>query len=94
MVDKMCAGSIMKDPSAAYAKASRHDKPCLIEPPCLKSGFGIVTPEGTWLPFDVQGDKKAAKLALATDKEDHIAVRATGHMKNGTLVLASIAESK
>lgn len=91
MVDKMCSAGVASG-SDAYQKAARHDKTCLVEAPCLSSGFGLVTPAGKWLPFDAAGDQKASKVALLTSKQDHIAVTVKGTMRDGTLYVSQIAE--
>jgi len=76
LVDHHCLNKVKADPDA-------HPASCLIQ--CAKSGYGILTTDGTWLKFDQAGNEKALAALKATAKKDHIRVNVTGELKNGTL---------
>jgi len=76
LVDHHCMNKVKADPDS-------HPTSCLIQ--CAKSGYGILTTDGTWLKFDQAGNEKALAALKATAKKDHIRVNVTGELKNGTL---------
>jgi hypothetical protein len=91
LMDNMCAPKVMLDKEHAVESAASHDKTCLTEEICRRTGYGIVTTDGVFYPFDKKGSARAEKIAMATTKDDHISVKATGQIKGGKFVVSSIA---
>ena len=81
LVDHHCMSKVKADPDS-------HPTSCLIQ--CAKSGYGILTTDGTWLKFDKAGNEKALEALKATDKKDHIRVNVTGELKNGTIDVTAL----
>ncbi|MFI5168121.1 MAG: hypothetical protein ACHQQS_16055 [Thermoanaerobaculales bacterium] len=72
----MCLSKVKDDPDS-------HPASCLVK--CAKSGYGVLTSDGTWLKFDKTGNEKALAALQATDKKDHIRVNVTGELKGDTI---------
>lgn len=82
LVDHMCLQKVKGDPDA-------HPTSCLLK--CAKSGYGILTQDGTWLKFDEAGNSKALAALQKTQKKDHIRVNVTGDQKGETLAVSELA---
>jgi hypothetical protein len=82
LVDHHCLSKVKADPDS-------HPTSCLIQ--CAKSGYGILTSDGTWLKFDKAGNEKALEALKATDKKDHIRVNVTGDLKNGEIAVTALS---
>ena len=78
LVDKKCSAS---KNTAEAAKA--HTKDCAVA--CKDSGFGIVTEEGKFIPFDADGDGMAANFLKAMPRKDNLKVQVVGDLKGDTL---------
>ncbi len=81
LVDHHCYSKVKADPDS-------HPKSCLLQ--CSKSGYGILTSDGTWLKFDKAGNEKAMAALKATDKTDHIRVNVTGELKGKTIDVSEL----
>jgi hypothetical protein len=78
LTDTMCKG---KDQATHTAK-------CAIG--CAKSGYGLVTADGTFLKFDKEGDAKALAALKATSKENDLKAKVTGTREGDTLKVDSV----
>jgi hypothetical protein len=67
-----------------------HTRDCALMPPCLKSGFGVVTSDGTFHPLDAEGNKKAEAALKASTKKDDLRVTVTGEHKGDTFQVSSL----
>jgi len=82
LMDKNCSGKMKGAPDA-------HTTSCAIK--CAASGYGVLTADGTYVPFDKAGSDKALALLKATKKADHLRVNVSGELKDGAIVVASLA---
>ena len=80
LIDQMCSGPLLKK---GYDAAERHTKMCAMMP--NSPGFGIVTPDGKYLKFDAEGNKKAAAALKASDKKDNLTVSLEGKVDGGNI---------
>ena len=87
LMDTMCS-VMMADKGVEGAK--KHTKACGMAPDCKKSGFGIVTLDGTFLKFDAEGDKKAVELLEGTDKTDNIRITVDGDVEGKKITVKSL----
>ncbi|MCU1309674.1 MAG: hypothetical protein JWO20_799 [Candidatus Angelobacter sp.] len=81
MVDVACSSKVKADPDA-------HTKACAQQ--CQKSGFGIVTSDGTFLKFDENGNKEALSTLKEEKKADHIRVTVTGEREGEMIKVKSV----
>jgi len=81
VIDVMCSKKAAANPDA-------HTRECALA--CEKSGFGIITADGTFLKFDPDGNTKIAEALKASKKTDHLRVNVTGDVEGNTLKVASI----
>lgn len=82
LIDSMCLSKVKADPD-------KHPTQCLIQ--CSKSGYGILTPDGTYLKFDEAGNKQALDALKATKKKAGIRVTVTGDREGDTIKVKSVA---
>ena len=81
LIDTMCS-------TKAKAKPDEHTKACAVQ--CAKSGFGIVTADGSFLKFDDNGNAKALAALNALKKADHLRVSVTGERQGETIKVATV----
>src|SRR5256885_14285178 len=74
IIDTACLAKVKADPDVHTAK-------CALQ--CQKSGYGLLTSDGTYLKFDEDGNKKALAALKATSKADHLRAGAVGDRKGG-----------
>lgn len=82
VVDKMCSVK-------AKAEPDKHTTQCALT--CAKSGFGILTADGTYLKFDKAGDEKAVAALKETKKTDHLRATVTGERDGDTIKVQSLS---
>lgn len=82
MVDTNCSGRVKGDPD-------KHTTECALK--CAGSGYGVLAAGGTFIPFDKAGNEKAVAALKATKKTDHLRVNVTGELKDGKIVVATLA---
>ena len=70
--------------------AYTHDKKCLLMPACQRSGYGVFTYDGMFLPFDAAGAQKALALIQTSKKLDDMRVEVTGEIDGGKIKVASL----
>ncbi len=78
LMDKSCAVDMKMD-------AKSHDKDCGLMADCIKSGYGIVTEDGKFVPLDAKGNKDAQAWLKATKMKTNLKVTATGTMDKNVL---------
>jgi hypothetical protein len=81
LIDTMCS-------TKAKAKPDEHTKACAVQ--CAKSGFGIVTADGSFLKFDDNGNAKVLAALNASKKSDHLRVSVSGERQGETIKVASV----
>ncbi len=81
LVDQMCAAKVKADPD-------HHTRTCLLQ--CVKSGYVVLTPDGTSLKLDEAGNAKAVAALKRSGKSDHIRVDVKGDRSGDTIRVASI----
>jgi hypothetical protein len=81
LVDHSCLEKVKADPD-------KHETSCLIM--CSKSGYGVLTSDGTWLKFDEKGNEEALKALKATQKENGIRVTVTGEREGDSIKVSSL----
>ncbi len=82
LVDAMCYAKAKADPD-------RHTTACALT--CSKSGYGIITPDGTFLRFDESGNARAAALLRGTERKDHLRVTVDAERNGETLKVKSLS---
>ncbi len=65
-------------------KVAEHTSECAQMPPCVASGYGIVT-DGKFLKFDKKGDELAEKWLDKSKTEKNLKITVTGQEENGEL---------
>lgn len=81
VVDTMCSVKAKADPD-------QHPTKCALT--CAKSGFGVLTADGSFLKLDEAGNQKAAAALKNTQKTDHLRVTVTGERDGGTIRVQSL----
>jgi hypothetical protein len=81
LVDHNCLEKVKADPD-------KHETSCLIM--CAKSGYGVLTSDGTWLSLDKTGNEEALKALKATKKENGIRVTVTGEPGGDMIKVATL----
>jgi hypothetical protein len=81
LMDKNCSGKMKGTPDA-------HTTSCALK--CAGSGYGVITADGTFVPFDKAGSEKALALLKGTKKADHLRVDVSGELKDGAIAVASL----
>jgi len=81
LIDKNCVEKVKTDPD-------KHETSCLLM--CSKSGYGILTSDGTWLKFDAKGNEEALKALKATSKENGIRVTVTGEREGDSVKVQTL----
>jgi phosphoribosylamine-glycine ligase len=81
LIDKNCVEKVKADPD-------KHETSCLIM--CAKSGYGLLTSDGTWIKFDAKGNEEALKALKATTKENGIRVTVTGERAGDMIKVATL----
>lgn len=82
VVDTMCLAKVKANPDA-------HKRSCALQ--CSKSGYGLITTDGTYLRFDEAGNEKTVAALKATKKEDHLRATVKGTREGDTIKVSSIA---
>jgi hypothetical protein len=81
IVDVACSAKVKADPDA-------HTRDCALM--CSKSGFGIITPDGTFLKFDAKGNGQAMAALKGAQKKDHLRATVTGNRAGDTIKVTSL----
>jgi hypothetical protein len=81
VVDTMCIAKVKANPDA-------HTRSCALQ--CAKSGYGLITTDGTYLKFDGPGSEKTVAALKATTKADHLRATVKGTKEGDTIKVTSI----
>lgn len=81
MVDVSCSAKAKANPDA-------HTRSCALA--CAKSGYGILTSDGTFLKFDQKGNDEALAALKKTNKKDHLRVTVNGELSGDTIHVQSV----
>ena len=87
LVDKACSQELAAKGKQALAQ---HDRSCSLMDTCAQSGYGVVTGEGKFIPFDAAGNKKAIAAIKAAKKDDDFKVTVTGEQSGQVFKVATI----
>ena len=87
LIDKMCSTKAL---TGGQAAAVAHDHDCLLQDPCMKSGYGVFTADGKYLKFDASGDNKALEAIKASKKKDNFKVRVTGDVSGDSIKVTDL----
>ena len=81
IVDANCSAKVKDNPDA-------HTRDCAMQ--CAKSGFGILTTDGTFLKFDSYGNDQAVTALKASQAKDHLRATVTGERDGNTIKVKSL----
>jgi hypothetical protein len=81
LVDANCASKVKN-------AADAHTRACALQ--CSKSGFGILTEDGTFLKFDSQGNQQALSELKSSQANDHLRATVTGDREGDTIKVKSL----
>jgi hypothetical protein len=81
LIDHNCLNKVKADPD-------QHPTSCLIA--CAKSGYGVLTSNGTWLKLDKKGNEEALAALKATKKENGIRVTVTGEREGDSIKVSTL----
>lgn len=87
LMTTMCAAKASKGGPDA---ASKHERTCNLKPDCAKTGFGVLTSENNFLPFDEAGNEKALKALRESTKKDDMQVTVTGKIEGSKIVVSTL----
>jgi hypothetical protein len=87
LIDKMCSGKAL---SGGQTAAVAHDRDCLLQDSCIKTGYGVYTADGKYLKFDTEGDAKALAAIKASKKKDNYKVRVTGDVQGDSIKVTNV----
>jgi hypothetical protein len=87
LIDKMCSAKAL---GGGQAAAVAHDHDCLLQDPCMKSGYGVYTADGKYLKLDDAGDAKALAAIKASNKKDNFKVRVTGDVSGDSIKVTDL----
>ena len=82
--------SVLDTMCSVKAKAAPDSHPTKCALSCAKSGFGILTADGTYLKFDEAGNNKVVAALKETRKTDHLRVTVTGERDGDTIKVQSL----
>ena len=99
LADALCAGrGTALDGADMRRHPEKHSVECLKEPPCVASGYGVLTKgkddKYTFHGFDKKGDEPAKQLIGKTKKTDNVRVEVMGQIKEGAINVTSIVEKQ
>jgi hypothetical protein len=87
LMDKACSADAIKK---GESMAKEHGKDCALMDDCVRSGYGVFTADGKFLPFDAAGNKKALAALKATKKENDLRVTVTGDVSGDSMKVATL----
>jgi hypothetical protein len=88
LVDRACGAKMAS--SNDQKSAAGHARECALMPNCVKSGFGVLTADGTFVTLDDAGNQKAEAALKASKKADGIKVEVTGAQSGSTMKVTAI----
>lgn len=81
IVDVACSAKVKASPDT-------HTRACALQ--CSKSGYGIVTQDGSFLKFDQKGNDEALSALKNSAKKDHLRVTVNGELSGDTIHVQSV----
>jgi hypothetical protein len=90
LIDRMCSAEaetrIVPGPrlEGGIIVAYTHTRQCALKPACRKSGYGIFTYEGSFVPFDQAGNQKTLAFFRQAGKDEDYRVEVRGHLEHST----------
>ena len=81
LVDVNCSAKAKDNPDG-------HTRKCALQ--CSKSGYGIVTADGSFLKFDSRGNEQAVAALKASHADDHLRATVTGDREGNTIKVKSV----
>jgi len=81
IVDANCSAKVKNNPDA-------HTRNCAMQ--CAKSGFGILTADGTYLKFDSHGNDQVVAALKTSQAKDHLRATVTGERDGDTIKVQSV----
>ena len=87
LVDLACATG---DEGKAANFGAEHTKECLQMPDCVKTGYGVLTPDKKIVRFDAAGNEQAKKFIADLKKEKDVRVTVTGAVTGGSMSVSKI----
>jgi hypothetical protein len=81
IVDVNCSAKVKANPDA-------HTRDCAMQ--CAKSGYGLVTADGTYLKFDSHGNEAALTALKKSQAKDHLRATVTGEREGDTIKVNSL----
>jgi hypothetical protein len=88
LVDRAC-GAKMASANDQKAAAG-HTRECALMPPCVGSGYGVLTADGKFITLDDAGNKKAEAALRASKKADNVKVQVSGDQSGETMKVTAI----
>jgi hypothetical protein len=82
VIDTACLAKVKADPD-------KHTTECALK--CSKSGYGLLTTDGSYLRFDQGGNEKALAALKATKRTDHLRATVVGERDGETIKVTSFA---
>ena len=82
VIDTLCVSRVKADPD-------KHTTQCALQ--CAKGGYGLLTPDGTYLKFDAAGNEKTVAALKATKKTDHLRATVDGERDGEKIKVTSIS---
>lgn len=81
IVDVACSSKVKADPDS-------HTRDCALK--CEKSGYAIITADGTVLKLDEKGNREALAALRSSKKADHMHATVVGDREGDTIKVASL----
>lgn len=88
LIDKMCSMKALAE--GGEKAAGMHQRSCALMPDCVKGGYGVVTSENKFIPFDAEGNKKALKAVKASKKQDGLRVKVSGEQEGDAFAVKDL----
>ena len=73
---------------AGYAE--KHDKKCLLQDACVKSGYSLITADKKVLKLDAKGNQLALDFIKNTERDKDWTVTVNGTVSGDTIAVASL----
>ncbi len=87
LVDMYC---VRERKTEGVSLGKQHTRLCLQMPPCVKSGYAVMTPDNQVLKFDDKGTQKAMKLLEKTHQEKGYVVQVSGKISGNEIQVSKI----
>ena len=92
LIDNACAGMHAKEPTFSET-VKKHKTSCALMPPCVKSGYAVLTADGKLYKFDEAGNKSVEPLLRDTSTKAGFSVAVEGTLDGDTIHVTKVTES-